>query len=152
MMFVNRFFLFIIVMMITNLTYSQHTSIEQYLNGRVSGLRVSSLSGTPGTMSQMRIRGEGSYSLSNEPLIVIDGLPFFNSEVKEDPRSSGLNLLSMINPSDIESVTVLKDAASTAQYGMRGTNGVIVITTKNGSRSKTLKDLLIELIDEDYEK
>ena len=76
----------------------------------------------------------------------------FNTEVKEDPRSSGLNLLSMINPSDIESVTVLKDAASTAQYGMRGTNGVIVITTKNGSRSKTLKDLLIELIDEDYEK
>ena len=120
MMFVNRFFLIIIIMMITNLTYSQHTSIEQYLNGRVSGLRVSSLSGTPGTMSQMRIRGEGSYSLSNEPLIVIDGLPFFNTEVKEDPRSSGLNLLSMINPSDIESVTVLKDAASTAQYGMRG--------------------------------
>ena len=78
-MFVNRFFLIIIVMMITNLTYSQHTSIQQYLNGRVSGLRVSSLSGTPGTMSQMRIRGEGSYSLSNEPLIVIDGLPFFNA-------------------------------------------------------------------------
>ena len=85
-------------------------------------------------------------------MIVIDGLPFFNAEVKGDPRSIGLNLLSMINPSDIESVTVLKDAASTALYGMRGTNGVIVITTKNGSRSKTLKDLLIELIDEDYEK
>ena len=151
MMFVNRFFLIIIIIMITNLTYSQHSSIEQYLNGRVSGLRVSSLSGTPGTMSQMRIRGR-FIPLSNEPLIVIDGLPFFNTEVKGDPRSSGLNLLSMINPSDIESVTVLKDAASTAQYGMRGTNGVIVITTKNGSRSKTLKDLLIELIDKDYEK
>ena len=82
MMFVNRFFLIIIVIMITNLTYSQHTSIEQYLNGRVSGLRVSSLSGTPGTMSQMRIRGEGSYSLSNEPLIVIDGLPFLIQKLK----------------------------------------------------------------------
>ena len=68
--------------MITNLTYSQHTSIEQYLNGRVSGLRVSSLSGTPGTMSQMRIRGEGSYSLSNEPLIVIDGYRFLIRKLK----------------------------------------------------------------------
>ena len=88
--------------MITNLTYSQHTSIEQYLNGRVSGLRVSSLSGTPGTMSQMRIRWEGSYSLSNEPLIVIDGVPIQVS-------GAGYNPLNFINPSDVEDITVLKD-------------------------------------------
>ena len=74
-------------------------------------------------------------------------MPFLNSEIKVDPRTSGLNLLSMINPSDIESVTVLKDAVSLAQYGMRGSNGVIVITTKNGSdKRKRLKEILIEYL------
>ena len=142
-----RFFFGFLLIILTNLSTAQLTSIEQHLSGRVSGLRVNSFSGTPGSISQIRIRGEGSFSLTNEPLIVIDGMPFLNSEIKVDPRTSGLNLLSMINPSDIESVTVLKDAVSLAQYGMRGSNGVIVITTKNGSdKRKRLKEILIEYL------
>ena len=76
-----RYFFGFLLIILTNLSTAQHTSIEQHLSGRVSGLRVNSFSGTPGSMSQIRIRGEGSFSLTNEPLIVIDGMPFLNSEI-----------------------------------------------------------------------
>lgn len=96
------------------------TSVDGLLNGRAAGVVVTS-SGTPGNGANIRIRGGSSLSASNDPLIVVDGLPI----------SGGLN---SINPNDIETFSILKDASSTAIYGNRGANGVILITTKNGSK------------------
>jgi TonB-linked SusC/RagA family outer membrane protein len=107
------------------------TSPDAALQGRVAGLRVVSQSGTPGSPTSIRIRGEGSISGTNSPLYVIDGVPVVNGSYS--PLTNDLGVLSMINPSDIESITVLKDASATAPYGARGSNGVIVITTKSGS-------------------
>jgi TonB-linked SusC/RagA family outer membrane protein len=107
------------------------TSPDAALQGRVAGLRVVSQSGTPGSPTSIRIRGEGSISGTNSPLFVIDGVPVVNGSYS--PLTNDLGVLSMINPSDIESITVLKDASATAPYGARGSNGVIVITTKSGS-------------------
>jgi TonB-linked SusC/RagA family outer membrane protein len=106
-------------------------SPDAALQGRVAGLRVVSQSGTPGSPTSIRIRGEGSISGSNSPLFVIDGVPVVNGSYS--PLTNDLGVLSMINPSDIQSITVLKDASATAPYGARGSNGVIVITTKSGS-------------------
>jgi TonB-linked SusC/RagA family outer membrane protein len=106
-------------------------SPDAALQGRVAGLRVVSQSGTPGSPTSIRIRGEGSISGSNSPLFVIDGVPVVNGSYS--PLTNDLGVLAMINPSDIESITVLKDASATAPYGARGSNGVIVITTKAGS-------------------
>ena len=107
------------------------TSPDAALQGRVAGLRVVSQSGTPGSPTSIRIRGEGSISGTNSPLFVIDGVPVVNGSYS--PLTNDLGVLSMINPSDIENITVLKDASATAPYGARGSNGVIVITTKSGS-------------------
>jgi TonB-linked SusC/RagA family outer membrane protein len=114
---------------------SAFTSPDQALNGRVSGLRIATISGSPGSASQIRIRGEGSISGNNSPLFVIDGIPISNGTVGNQ-ANGGIGILSMINPNDIESITVLKDASSTSVYGNRGSNGVIVITTKKGSAGK----------------
>ena len=107
------------------------TSPDAALQGRVAGLRIVSQSGTPGSPTSIRIRGEGSITGSNSPLFVIDGVPVINGSFS--PLTNDLGILSMINPSDIENITVLKDASATAPYGARGSNGVIVITTKSGS-------------------
>ena len=97
------------------------------MQGKIAGVNVTSASGTPGAGAQIRIRGGSSLNASNDPLIVIDGLAMDNSGVQ------GLsNPLSMVNPNDIETFTVLKDASATAIYGSRGSNGVIIITTKKG--------------------
>jgi len=101
---------------------------ENLLNGRVAGLSINT-SGAPGSGSEIRIRGGASLNASNSPLIVIDGLPIENTAV-----GGSRSILSTINPADIESFTVLKDAASTAVYGSRASNGVIIITTKKGGR------------------
>ncbi|WP_343700491.1 TonB-dependent receptor [Chitinophaga sp.] len=101
-------------------------SIEQAVQGRMAGVQVQQTSGQPGAGISMRIRGVSSIAGGNEPLYVIDGLPQFNDDVR------GSNGLSTINPSDIESIEVLKDAAATAIYGSRGANGVVMITTKSG--------------------
>ena len=101
-------------------------SIEQAMQGRMAGVQVQQTSGQPGAGISIRIRGVSSIAGGNEPLYVIDGLPQFNDDVR------GANGLATINPSDIESIEVLKDAASTAIYGSRGANGVIMITTKSG--------------------
>ncbi len=101
---------------------------ENLLSGRVAGLSINT-SGAPGSGSDIRIRGGASLSASNQPLIVIDGLPIDNDAV-----GGARSILSTINPSDIESFTVLKDAASTAVYGSRASNGVIIITTKKGGK------------------
>ena len=109
------------------------TSPDMALQGRVAGLRIVSNSGTPGSPTSIRIRGEGSLTGSNSPLFVIDGVPVVNGSYSALGATAGLGILSMINPSDIDNITVLKDASATAPYGARGSNGVIVITTKSGS-------------------
>lgn len=108
------------------------TSPEQLIAGKVAGVQITSNSGAPGDGSVIRIRGGASLNGSNDPLIVIDGVPI-NQQLNIPGSSNPLNL---INPDDIESVTILKDASSAAIYGSRGSNGVILITTKKGVRGK----------------
>lgn len=104
------------------------TTPEQLIAGKVAGVSVTSGSGSPGSGSVIRIRGGASLNASNDPLIVIDGVPLSGNNIY-----GAANPLSLINPNDIESFTVLKDAAATAIYGSRASNGVILITTKKGS-------------------
>jgi len=106
-------------------------SSEQLLQGKVAGLEVTTGGGAAGGGSKIRIRGSASLNASNDPLIVIDGVP-----VEGNGISGSANLLNTINPNDIESMSVLKDASATALYGSRATNGVIIITTKKGTTSK----------------
>ncbi len=103
------------------------TTPEQLIAGKVAGVSITSNGGSPGSGSVIRIRGVVSLSASNDPLIVVDGLPFSGNGI---PGAS--NALSLLNPNDIASFTVLKDAAATAIYGSRASNGVILITTKKG--------------------
>jgi len=107
------------------------TTPEQMIAGKVPGVSIISNSGQPGSGSTIRIRGGSSLSASNDPLIVIDGVPLDNSGVAGSP-----NQLSFINPNDVESFTVLKDASAAAIYGTRASNGVIIITTKKGTSGK----------------
>lgn len=104
------------------------SSAQDALIGKIAGVSVVSSSGAPGSGSTIRIRSGASLSASNDPLIVIDGVPVDNSTIE-----GGSNLIGGINPNDIETFTVLKDASATAIYGSRASNGVIVITTKKGS-------------------
>lgn len=107
------------------------TNAQDMIQGKIAGVNVTSNSGAAGGGSTIRVRGGSSLNASNDPLIVIDGLAMDNQGVK------GLsNPLSMVNPADIETFTVLKDASATAIYGSRGANGVIIITTKKGEKSK----------------
>ena len=105
----------------------QVSSVERALEGAVAGVQLSSSSNTPGASSSIIIRGIGSVSSSQEPLIVVDGVPYEGS-------------LNSLNPQDIASLTVLKDAAANSMYGARGANGVIMITTKSGGRGKARID------------
>lgn len=112
------------------------SSFEQTLQGRVAGLQVTTSSGQPGASTSFRIRGSGSLNASNEPLYVIDGVATTSSsysKVAEDATSTS-SILSSINPQDIESVTILKDAAAASLYGSRAANGVVIITTKQGKQ------------------
>ena len=102
---------------------------ENLLNGKVAGVSINTGGGAPGSGAEIRIRGGSSLLASNDPLIVIDGLPISNSGA-----AGATSVLSSINPNDIESFTVLKDASATAIYGSRASNGVILITTKKGSK------------------
>ena len=113
-------------------------SVDQALQGKVAGLNISTSSGTPGSVQDIRIRGVGSYSAGNDPLIVIDGVPMVNGDMSGGGDSRGtLSALAALNNNDIASITVLKDASATSAYGARGSNGVIVITTNKGSKGKT---------------
>lgn len=107
------------------------TSPADLLQGKSAGVTITSNSGAPGAGSTIRIRGGSSLSASNDPLIVIDGLPISSTGI-----SGSADVLSTINPNDIESFSILKDASATAIYGSRASNGVIVITTKKGSSGK----------------
>ena len=115
------------------------TNAQDMLSGKIAGVSVISNDGTPGGGAQIRIRGGSSLTAENDPLIVIDGLAMDNKGVK------GLaNPLSMVNPNDIESFTVLKDASATAIYGSKGANGVVLITTKRGKAGKIKIDAKVE--------
>src|SRR5687768_13944290 len=109
---------------------------SQMIQGRVAGVNMTTNNGEPGGGVQVRIRGGTSISASNEPLYVVDGVPLQNEEIAPRAPNVGIepalarNPLNSINPDDIESITVLKDASATAIYGSRGANGVVLITTK----------------------
>ena len=116
------------------------TSFEQALAGTTPGLTINGSSGQPGASLEIRVRGTGSMNATNEPLYVIDGVPVVSGDVaisaiRDDSKS--FNVMSSINPSDIENITVLKDAAAASLYGSRAANGVILITTKKGKAGKT---------------
>lgn len=116
-------------------------TLDAALSGSVAGLNVTASSGQPGAASSIRIRGGNSVNASNEPLYVIDGFIFYkdasSSKTGLGAIESSLNPLSTVNPSDIESIEVLKDISATAIYGSRGANGVILVTTKKGKQGKT---------------
>ncbi len=118
-----------------DLEVTPFTSVDKALQGRVPGLRSVGASGQPGAMQQIRIRGLGSITGSSEPLYVIDGIPVNSGDLSVNTTTT--NALAGINPNDIESMTILKDASSTAIYGSRGSNGVVLITTKSGKSGKT---------------
>ena len=114
-------------------------SIDQALAGKASGVQVTQGSGVPGSGASVKIRGINSMQ-GSEPLYVIDGIPIDNTSlspiVAEQESSSQISPLSMINPSDVASIEILKDASATAIYGSRGANGVVLVTTKSGSLGK----------------
>lgn len=112
-------------------------SVDQALQGKVPGVVVNTTSGSPGAFQDIRIRGISSFSASNSPLFVVDGVPIVNGNNSPSSANTTLSSLASLNNDDIASITVLKDANATAIYGARGTNGVIVITTKKGKRGKT---------------
>lgn len=120
-----------------------NTSFENALNGKVAGLQITSSSGQAGSTSSIRIRGNGSMNASNEPLYVVDGVPVVSGDVGQmsDYTYSTNNVMSSLNPEDIESISVLKDAAASSLYGSRAANGVILITTKKGKEGKPVVSL-----------
>ena len=122
-------------------------TIDQILQGTSAGVQVTSSSGEPGGAMSVRIRGTSSITGNSEPLYVIDGFPVENDIEGSSAGNGGRtrttppNPLSTLNPSDIESISILKDAASTAIYGARGANGVVIITTKQGRGTKPVFSL-----------
>lgn len=112
-------------------------TVTSALQGKVAGVSVSSSSGTPGAVQDIRIRGISSLTAENDPLYVINGVPVITGNISGSDNRTTLSPLASINSSNIESMTVLKDAAATAAYGARGANGVIVITTKDGKKGET---------------
>jgi TonB-linked SusC/RagA family outer membrane protein len=110
--------------------------VDQALIGQMSGVRVKQTSGLPGKGFSIQVRGTGSISANNEPLYVVDGFPMEVSPQSSSGSFSGGNPLTNLNPNDIESIQVLKDAAAASIYGSRGSNGVVIITTKKGKSGK----------------
>jgi TonB-dependent SusC/RagA subfamily outer membrane receptor len=117
-------------------------NILQAMQGKLAGVNVTQNDGAPGAGISIRIRGSNSFLGGTEPLYVIDGVPFNNSSSGTTPESLGgdekqtLNALAFLDPNDIESIDVLKDASATAIYGSRGANGVVLITTRKGKVGK----------------
>ncbi len=110
------------------------TSAQDLLVGKGAGVVITSAGGAPGSGSKIRIRGGSSLNASNDPLIIIDGIPIDNNDV-----SGSSNFLSFVNPNDIESFNILKDASATAIYGSRASNGVIIINTKKGKAGSPMQ-------------
>ena len=112
------------------------TSLDKMLGGKLAGVTITQQSGQPGSMSSIRIRGNSSINAGNDPLYVVDGIPIMSGNDAEMTNTS--NPIATINPDDIESITVLKDAAAASVYGSRAANGVILITTKSGKEGKSV--------------
>ncbi|MDR0659996.1 MAG: TonB-dependent receptor [Prevotellaceae bacterium] len=110
-------------------------SFEQALSGSAPGVTLGSTSGLPGSFPEIRIRGVGSMNAGNDPLYVIDGIPATSGDLST--ANTGTSAMNFLNPSDIESITILKDAAAASLYGSRAANGVVLITTKKGRSGKT---------------
>ncbi|MDF1573088.1 MAG: TonB-dependent receptor [Bacteroidales bacterium] len=110
------------------------TSTQELLVGKTAGVVITTPTGAPGSGTSIRIRGGSSLRASNDPLIIVDGVPIDNSNV-----SGSANFLSFVNPNDIESISILKDASATAIYGSRASNGVIIITTKTGEAGQPFR-------------
>jgi len=110
------------------------SSVDKMLAGKMAGVEVTAASGQPGASSQIRIRGTSSINAGNEPLWVVDGIPVMNGDYGYFTNTN--NAMSAVNPNDIESITVLKDAAAASIYGSRAANGVILVTTKGGKSGK----------------
>ena len=123
------------------------TNAQDMIQGKIAGVNVTSGGGTPGGGATIRIRGGSSLNASNDPLIVIDGLAMDNQGIK-----GAANPLTMVNPNDIESFTVLKDASATAIYGSRGSNGVIIITTKKGRSESELQRQRVHVGEEQFNR
>lgn len=111
-------------------------SFSQVLQGAAPGVQISSSSGQPGAAASINIRGMGSFNASNSPLYVIDGVPVTSGDISSTGSDAGIDVMSTINTSDIENITVIKDAAAASLYGSRAANGVILITTKQGKTGK----------------
>ena len=118
-----------------NFANRPNTSFDKALQGAAAGVQVTSVSGQPGATSTVRIRGVGSFTASSAPLYVVDGIPITNGDLSQVAQTS--DVLSSLNPNDIASVTILKDATAAAIYGSRAANGVILITTKQGKAGTT---------------
>ena len=112
----------------------QNLSADQLLQGKVAGVQITSAGGAPGDGQNIRVRGTGSLVLNSNPLVVVDGVPMNDGAI-----GGSRSILNSINPEDIESMTVLKDASSTAIYGSRAANGVIMITTKKGKMNQEMQ-------------
>ena len=112
-------------------------SVDKALGGKIAGVQISTTTGQPGSSSSIRIRGTSSINASNAPLWVVDGIPVLTGDIaNSDISDTQSSLLTSINPNDIETITVLKDAAAAAVYGSRAANGVILVTTKSGKAGK----------------
>ena len=112
----------------------QTLSADQLIQGKVAGVQITSGGGAPGDGQNIRVRGVGSLTLNSNPLVVVDGIPMNDGAI-----GGSRSVLNSINPEDIESMTVLKDASSTAIYGSRAANGVIMITTKKGKMNQEMQ-------------
>ncbi|WP_437917981.1 SusC/RagA family TonB-linked outer membrane protein [Sphingobacterium sp. LRF_L2] len=127
-----------------HLEYNTAPSVDVLLGGAVAGVNVTQASGQPGAPATIRIRGGNSVNASNNPLYVIDGFLYFSDNSSTKTGFGGIdgefNPLNMLNPADIASIDVLKDVSATAIYGSRGSNGVILITTKRGDKDKSVVD------------
>ncbi len=123
----------------STLTESPITSLEQALEGKMAGVSVTQSTGAPGGAVSINVRGTSSISAGNEPLYVVDGLPILSQDLSQRGGYQGNSLsgIADINPNDIESIEVLKDASASALYGSRASNGVVLITTKHGGKGKT---------------
>ncbi|WP_298646007.1 TonB-dependent receptor [uncultured Proteiniphilum sp.] len=124
-----------------HLEYNVAPSVDALLGGAIAGVNVTQSSGQPGSPANIRVRGGNSINASNDPLYVIDGFLFFSDNSSTKVGIGGIegesNPLNLLNPSDIESIEVLKDVSATAIYGSRGSNGVILITTKKGQKGRS---------------
>ena len=118
-------------------------SVDKMLTGKMAGVTITSETGQPGGSSQIRIRGTSSINAGNEPLWVVDGIPVMNGDQSYFTNTN--NAIAAINPNDIESITVLKDAAAASIYGSRAANGVILVTTKSGKSGKATFNARVKL-------